>query len=139
MPPKENSNNDAIAAEMPEPPDNLREALNALKAWQNGKMDMDEMTLIMKKLTEEERNQVLDYLGLYESTRRIAHEQEATRGFFANVLSIPARSIRLLKRPINEFTHETLEFVTWLFRGSGRAIRRGWQKGGESVPLPSGT
>jgi len=124
---------------MPEPPDNLREAVTALRAWQDGKMDMDEMTVIMKKLTEEERNQVTEYLGIYESTRRIAHEQEATRGFFASVLSLPARAVRMVKRPVNEFTQETIEFVTWFCRGGWQAAKRGWQRGSGSAPLPSTT
>ena len=134
MPPKENSTADSIATEMPKPPDNLKEALNALMSWQNGKMDMDEMTMIMNKLSETERNQVLEYLGLYERTRRLAHEQEATRGFIANVLRIPARTVRLVKGPVTELTSESIAAATMLFRATGRALKDGWRRGGDVMP-----
>ena len=134
MPPRENAKDDAIAAEMPVPPDNLREALDALKAWQDGKIEMDELTMIMGKLSKDEINQVMEYLGTYDTTRRVVHEQEATRGFMANVLRIPARTVRLVKGPVNEFTSESIAAVTMLFRSTGCALKEGWRRGGDVMP-----
>ncbi len=131
---KETPDADNLSVEMPEPPDHLRGALDALMAWQNNKMSMEEMTAIMKKLSEDERDQVLEYLGEYNRVRRLAHEQEATRSTMANVLRIPARVVRVSKGPVTEFTSETISTVTMMLRSSLRALREGWRRGGETMP-----